>query len=45
MSVVEVNKHGVIDINDVIDAIRPNTILISIMLANNETGVIQVCFF
>jgi cysteine desulfurase len=32
---------GVIDPNDVLRAIRPETRLISVMLANNETGVLQ----
>lgn len=38
---IEVNQNGVVSVKDVIDSIRPNTILISIMLANNETGVLQ----
>jgi len=42
ISSIEVNEHGFVDVNDTIEAIRENTILISVMLANNETGVIQV---
>lgn len=33
---------GCIEVEDVIAAVRPNTCLISVMLANNETGVIMV---
>uniref|UniRef100_A0A8C5GUV5 Selenocysteine lyase n=1 Tax=Gouania willdenowi TaxID=441366 RepID=A0A8C5GUV5_GOUWI len=32
---------GCVEVEDVISAIRPNTCLISIMLANNETGVVM----
>ena len=32
---------GAVDDQEVIAALRPNTVLVSIMLANNETGVIQ----
>lgn len=42
ISEIDVNHHGCVEAKDVIDAIKPNTILISIMLANNETGVLQV---
>uniref|UniRef100_A0A8C4R833 Selenocysteine lyase n=1 Tax=Eptatretus burgeri TaxID=7764 RepID=A0A8C4R833_EPTBU len=39
---VEVSSQtGQVDVIDVLAAVRPNTILISIMLANNETGVIM----
>ncbi len=38
---VEVNENGVIDPADVEKAIRPDTILVAIMLANNEIGTIQ----
>lgn len=31
-----------VEVEDVIAAVRPNTCLISIMMANNETGVIMV---
>ncbi|CAF0876774.1 unnamed protein product [Brachionus calyciflorus] len=41
ISYANVNSHGTVEVNDIIGLIRPNTILISIMLANNETGVIQ----
>ncbi len=36
-----VDGHGLVDPEDVKRALRPNTKLISIMLANNETGVVQ----
>lgn len=36
-----VNKNGLVEIKDLIEAIRPDTILISIMYANNEIGTIQ----
>jgi cysteine desulfurase len=36
-----VDGRGLIDPDDVRRALRPNTKLISVMLANNETGVIQ----
>jgi cysteine desulfurase len=38
---VAVNGRGEIDPEEVRKALRPNTRLISIMMANNETGVIQ----
>lgn len=36
-----VDKEGLIKLEDLEAAIRPETILISVMFANNETGVIQ----
>jgi len=38
---IPVNKYGQIDITDVMSRIQEDTILISIMLANNEIGTIQ----
>ncbi len=38
---LEVNNEGLIDLDELRDAIRPETILVSVMFANNETGVIQ----
>lgn len=38
---VDVNKDGIIDPEEIRKAIRPDTILISIMYANNEIGTIQ----
>jgi cysteine desulfurase len=41
VSYLPVDSLGLIDPEDVRNAIRPNTKLISIMMANNETGVIE----
>jgi len=38
---VPVDARGVVDPDDVRRAVRPNTKLISVMMANNETGVLQ----
>ncbi len=38
---LQVERNGLIDLAKLEAAIKPNTILISIMYANNETGVIQ----
>jgi len=38
---VKVDGRGLVDPDDIRRAIRPDTILISVMLANNETGAIQ----
>jgi cysteine desulfurase len=38
---LDVKTDGLIDLNELEKAIRPNTILIAIMYANNEIGVIQ----
>lgn len=38
---LEVNNEGLIDLKELEAAIKPNTILVAIMYANNETGVIQ----
>ena len=38
---LNVNKDGLIDVKELEKAIKPNTILISTMYANNEIGVIQ----
>src|SRR6476659_10155656 len=38
---LDVKKDGLIDLKELEKAIQPNTILISIMYANNEIGVIQ----
>ena len=38
---VDVNKDGIIDPEEIRKAIRPDTILISVMYANNEIGTIQ----
>ncbi len=38
---VQVDPHGTIDARAIESAIRPDTALVSVMHANNETGVIQ----
>jgi cysteine desulfurase len=38
---LEVGENGLVDINRFKEAIRPDTILASIMMVNNEIGVIQ----
>lgn len=38
---LDVDAHGLVDLDQLKEAIRPETILISIMHSNNETGVIQ----
>ncbi|MDX2047809.1 MAG: IscS subfamily cysteine desulfurase [Chitinophagaceae bacterium] len=38
---LDVNADGLIDLAELEKSIRPTTILISIMYANNETGVVQ----
>jgi selenocysteine lyase len=42
-SVVRVSvTSGMVDVDQIIKEIKPNTCLISIMMANNESGIIQV---
>jgi cysteine desulfurase len=38
---LDVSRDGLVDLNQLAGAIRPETRLVSIMAANNETGVIQ----
>src|SRR5437868_3737711 len=38
---LNVSHEGIVDLDQLADAIRPETRLVSIMAANNETGVIQ----
>ena len=40
VTVVEVNDHGHLDLGELERAIRPDTACVSVMWANNETGVI-----
>jgi len=38
---IPVQKHGIINLNDLEKAFRDDTILVSVMAANNEIGVLQ----
>ncbi len=38
---LDVDKYGLVDLEQLKDAIRPETMLISVMFANNEIGTIQ----
>jgi len=40
-TVLPVDQHGLVNPNDVAAAIRPDTVLISIIYANNEVGTVQ----
>ncbi len=41
LTVVSVDQTGQVSVKDVMEAVKPNTVLISIMTANNEIGTIQ----
>lgn len=40
-SYVSVDKEGILDIDELKDSLRPETILVSVMYVNNEIGTIQ----
>jgi len=41
LSVVKVPRDGIVRVSDIADALRPDTVLVSVMWANNEIGTIQ----
>ena len=41
MTYLNVDENGVVDLEELKQAIRPDTILISIMFANNEIGTME----
>ena len=41
VSYINVNENGIIDVEELRKSIKTNTILISVMTANNEVGTVQ----
>ena len=41
VTTVGVDAHGIVSADEVAAAVQPNTVLVTVMLANNETGAIQ----
>jgi cysteine desulfurase len=41
LTVLGVDREGRVPLDEIADAIRPDTVLLSLMLANNETGTLQ----
>ncbi|MGD1993431.1 MAG: cysteine desulfurase family protein [Anaerolineae bacterium] len=41
VTLVSVDSHGHVDLDDLQRAIRPDTVLVSIMMANNEVGTVE----
>jgi len=41
VSYINVNDKGIIDLNELSKSLRPNTILVSLMAANNEVGTLE----
>lgn len=41
LTIVPVNADGIIDVDDIKKALRPETVLVSVMYVNNEIGTIQ----
>jgi cysteine desulfurase len=41
VSFIKVNSQGIVDPLEIERALRPDTVIVSVMLANNETGAIQ----
>lgn len=41
VTVVPVDEEGRVDVQAIVNAIRPDTVLVSVMMANNEIGVVH----
>ncbi|QSO46146.1 cysteine desulfurase family protein [Alicyclobacillus mengziensis] len=41
VTVVKTDGHGQVQVADVLDAIRPDTLLVSVMMVNNELGTVN----
>ena len=40
MTFLSVDRQGMLDLNELYDSIREDTAIVSVMYANNETGVV-----
>ena len=41
VTIVPVDEEGCVDVQSIVNAIRPETVLVSVMMANNEIGVVH----
>lgn len=41
VDLIKPRANGIVEVDDVMERVRPDTILVSMMLVNNETGIIQ----
>lgn len=41
LKIIKVNKEGIIDLENLKELLTPNTVVVSVMLGNNEIGTIQ----
>lgn len=41
LTIVPVDRYGLVSVQEIADAIRPTTVLVSIMAANNEIGTVE----
>lgn len=41
LTILPVDRHGVVSLEDVREALRPDTALVSVMMVNNEVGSVQ----
>lgn len=41
VTLIPVNRHGIVDVRALVNAVRPSTVCVSVMAVNNEIGTIQ----